>query len=168
MRSLMPEALHEALLRSGLRVATAESCTGGMLAAALTYRAGSSAYFEGAMVAYQERRKEAWLDVRAETLARYTAVSEKTAQEMLMGILASAAADVGLATTGYAGPGGGTATEPCGTVYIACGNKTDYKVHRCVFSGTRAEVRASAVRFALKELATWLQTHLKEDTIDGK
>ena len=85
-----------------------------------------------------------------------------------MGILASAAADVGLATTGYAGPGGGTATEPCGTVYIACGNKTDYKVHRCVFSGTRAEVRASAVRFALKELATWLQTHLKEDTIDGK
>ncbi len=103
----------------GLTLATAESCTGGLLAHRITNVPGSSAYYVGGLVAYANEMKEACLDVRPETLLAHGAVSEETVLEMARGARARMGADVALATTGIAGPGGGTAEKPVGLVYVA-------------------------------------------------
>ena len=115
----LPELLHKTLIERGVTLATAESCTGGTLASRLTALAGASAYFRGGVVAYSNEVKECALGVKHATLETHGAVSEETAREMAEGVRQRLGADYGVATTGIAGPGGGTPEKPVGTVWIA-------------------------------------------------
>lgn len=137
------------LRRRKLAVATAESCTGGMLAAALTDVPGSSDVFGWGLVTYSNEAKAQLLGVSRDTLAEFGAVSPQTAREMASGLLRVSGADIALATTGIAGPGGGSAEKPVGLVYIACGDEDDLQVKRCLFSGGRDAVRRQTVAEAL-------------------
>jgi len=108
--------LAQALEAAGVKLATAESCTGGLIAAALTELAGSSRWFERGFVTYSNESKHELLGVRLDTLAEYGAVSEAVAAQMAEGALARSRAALALAVTGIAGPGGGSAAKPVGTV----------------------------------------------------
>lgn len=150
-------ALAEAVLdrhrRAGLRLATAESCTGGAIAAALTDIAGSSDVFERGFVVYSNEAKTELLGVPADLVAKHGAVSEQVAAAMAEGALAHSRADLVLAVTGIAGPGGGSAAKPVGLVYIGWarrGTKPAVECHR--FPGDRAAVRAASVQRALELL----------------
>ncbi len=137
----------------GLRIATAESCTGGLIAAALTEIAGSSDVVECGFVVYSNGAKHRLLGVPEEMLARHGAVSEAVAVAMAEGALARAPADLAVAVTGIAGPGGATATKPVGLVHLACARRGQATVHRReVFAGDRAAVRAATVEIALAML----------------
>ena len=103
-----------------MTIATAESCTGGKISQAITSVPGSSEYFIGSIVAYQNRLKESLLDVNPQTLKQHGAVSEQTVSEMASGVRNRLESDIGVATSGIAGPGGGTPEKPVGTVWIAC------------------------------------------------
>ncbi|REL36371.1 CinA family nicotinamide mononucleotide deamidase-related protein [Thalassotalea euphylliae] len=112
----------QALLREqGKKITFAESCTGGMLASSMTRVAGSSAVFDGSFVSYANDQKQAMLGVNEQTLAQYGAVSEQTVQEMAQGALAKTGADIVVAVSGIAGPGGGSDDKPVGTVWLAWG-----------------------------------------------
>lgn len=145
------------LRRRKLAVATAESCTGGMLAAALTDVPGSSDVFGWGLVTYSNEAKAQLLGVSRDTLAEFGAVSLQTAREMASGLLRVSGADIALATTGIAGPGGGSAEKPVGLVYIACGDEDDLQVKRCLFSGGRDAVRRQTVAEALLMLERILE-----------
>lgn len=135
----------------GIKLATAESCTGGLVAAALTDIAGSSDVVERGFVVYSNQAKTEMLGVPAELIARIGAVSEEVARAMAQGGLARSAADVCIAITGVAGPGGGTAAKPVGLVHFACARKGGATVHeRHVFPGDRAAVRSASVVRALE------------------
>lgn len=150
------------LKKKGWRLAVAESCTGGALCDAITNVPGSSEYFLGGVVAYGNDLKREWVGVRAATLKKFGAVSESVAGEMAQGMLRrsgapnSGGADVALAVTGIAGPGGGTKEKPVGTVFIALttAGKTEVK-HFC-FPGDRLEFKRRVVAEAL----SWLQKEL--------
>jgi nicotinamide-nucleotide amidase len=133
--------------------ATAESCTGGLIAGAITDVAGSSAWFDRGFVTYSNEAKIEMLGVRAETLGLHGAVSEATAREMAAGALARSGADIAVAVTGIAGPTGGSPGKPVGLVCLAwaCRGAT---VDACSlhFTGDRAAVRAAAVAAALEGL----------------
>lgn len=116
----LEEAVGKLLLEKNLTVGTAESCTGGFVASRLTSVPGSSAYFRGAVVAYDNTVKMSLLGVSEATLAAHGAVSEETVQAMAQGARRALGCDVAIATSGIAGPGGGTATKPVGTLCIAC------------------------------------------------
>jgi PncC family amidohydrolase len=139
--------------RKGLSVATAESATGGLIAHTLTNTPGSSAFFLGGVVAYHNSAKTALLGVRHTTLKRFGAVSQQTAAEMAEGARKVFQADIGLSTTGIAGPNGGSPAKPVGLVYIGCASThgTDSKKH--VFSGDRLENKRSFCLAALHLLA---------------
>ncbi len=111
------------LLKNRKSIATAESCTGGLVAHRITSIPGSSAYFEGSVVAYSYALKEKLLNVSPEILSTYGAVSEETVRAMLKGLLEKLGTDIGIAISGIAGPGGGTPEKPVGTIWIAVGNK---------------------------------------------
>lgn len=115
----LPELVHKKLTASGKTLATAESCTGGTIASKITAFSGASAYFKGGIVAYSNEVKESVLGVRKETLKAYGAVSEETVCEMAEGVRKSLNTDYAIATTGIAGPTGGTLDKPVGTVWIA-------------------------------------------------
>ncbi len=156
---MMAEAanLIDKLRRRGLTVATAESCTGGMLAAALTDVPGSSDVFGWGLVTYSNEAKAQMLGVSRDTLAEFGAVSSQTAAEMACGLLRISGADIALTTTGVAGPGGGSAEKPVGLVYIACGNENDLQAKRCNFSGGSDAVRRQTVAEALSRLERVLE-----------
>jgi nicotinamide-nucleotide amidase len=141
-----------ALLKShGLMLATAESCTGGGVAQVITEVAGSSAWFERGFVTYSNLSKQQMLGVRETTLEQHGAVSEMTVREMVAGALQHSAAQVALAVSGIAGPDGGTADKPVGTVWFAWGIKDgETRAQRYHLEGNRAEVRAKSVRIALQ------------------
>lgn len=142
-------ALHE----HGMMLATAESCTGGGVASAVTEIAGSSAWFDRGFVTYSNQAKVDMLGVTKDTLDSFGAVSEATVHEMVAGALRHSQARIALAVSGIAGPGGGTAEKPVGTVWFAWGIKDGTSVarqHR--FAGNRAEIRAQAVHLALQGL----------------
>jgi nicotinamide-nucleotide amidase len=141
-----------ALLKShGLMLATAESCTGGGVAQAITEVAGSSAWFERGFITYSNLSKQQMLGVREATLKQHGAVSEMTVREMVAGALANSAAQVALAVSGIAGPDGGTTDKPVGTVWLAWGTENgEAHAQRHQLSGNRAEVRNQAVRIALQ------------------
>ena len=147
----------EGLFRRGLHVATAESCTGGMVSAALTDVPGSSDVFGWGLVTYSNEAKTRLLGVKDATLAQWGAVSPQTATEMLAGLLRISGADVAVATTGVAGPGGGSAEKPVGLVYIACGDAEHVEIERCFFSGDRDSVRRQTVARALDMLEQYLE-----------
>lgn len=143
--------LGAALHMHGMMLATAESCTGGGVASTVTEIAGSSAWFERGFVTYSNQAKVDMLGVSTDTLARFGAVSEATVREMVAGALRNSQAQVGLAVSGIAGPGGGTVDKPVGTVWFAWGIKGGTPVaHLHLLAGNRAEIRMQAVRIALQ------------------
>lgn len=130
---------------------TAESCTGGWIAKVLTDIAGSSAWFECGIAAYSYESKQALLGVRPETLEHAGAVSRETVLEMVSGALAHSAASLAVAVTGIAGPGGGTADKPVGTVWIAWKRRGGYATAEVFhFDGDREAVRRQTVAAALE------------------
>ena len=138
--------------KEGERIAVAESCTGGGLAAALTSLAGSSAWFDRGFVTYSNEAKQDLLGVSLATLKRFGAVSEEVARQMARGALEESRATLTVAITGVAGPGGGTPAKPVGLVWIAWASKTSVKARRFHFKGGRAAVRRQAVAAALAGL----------------
>ena len=136
--------------RAGLRLATAESCTGGLVAALLTEVAGSSDVVECGFVTYSNEAKMEMLGVMQETLTAHGAVSRETAEEMALGALTHSRADVAVSITGIAGPGGATPTKPVGLVHLATARQGHVlqAVHE-VFPGDRSAVRLAALRQAL-------------------
>lgn len=135
----------------GLRVATAESCTGGLVAGALTEIAGSSDVVERGFVVYSNAAKETMLDVPAATLKRYGAVSEQTAVAMAAGALENSLADLAVSITGIAGPGGGSKQKPVGLVHFAAASRNGKSLHKRRLFGKigRARVRERSVMQAL-------------------
>ncbi|MBP0492330.1 CinA family protein [Pararoseomonas indoligenes] len=139
-----------ALRERGLTSATAESCTGGLVAAALTAVPGSSDVVQGGFVTYSNAMKSRLLGVPEAVLTLHGAVSQECARAMAEGALGAAEAGLAIATTGIAGPSGGSAEKPVGLVYIAVARAGgDSAVRRCHFPGDRDEVRAATVETAL-------------------
>lgn len=145
----MQEAAGRALVERGLTVATAESCTGGLVAAQLVDYPGISAALNEAHVTYANEAKVKYCGVKEETLERFGAVSEQTALEMARGLREKSGADITVATTGIAGPGGGTPEKPVGLVYVACASRNGVNVERLQLSGDRKRVRFLAALRAL-------------------
>ena len=146
------------LKRRGLKLATAESCTGGWIAQAVTSAPGSSAWFDRGFVTYSNEAKRELLGVRARTLARFGAVSRETAREMAAGALARSRAQISIAVTGVAGPTGGTRIKPVGTVCLAWSQKKgamESVMRR--FAGGRERVRRQSVIAALQGLLERLE-----------
>lgn len=144
----------------GLRHKTmccAESCTGGLIGAAMTDMAGSSEYFLGSAVTYSNEAKMKLLGVREQTLADHGAVSEETASEMALGAAALFGADYSVAITGIAGPGGETPTKPVGLVYIAVSDGSRVVVTKNNFEGGRQQVRDSTVMEACGLLKDFIE-----------
>ncbi len=149
------------LKERGMTLAVAESCTGGRLAAAFTAAAGASKYFLGGVVAYANEVKINVLEVECEAIEKHGAVSREVAGQMAAGVREIAGADCAIATTGIAGPGGGTSEKPVGTVWVATATaikNADGKVSETVaalkmqFHGSRTEIMDQAVRAAIEAL----------------
>ena len=160
--------LAEVLLQHGWMLATAESCTGGLIAARCTDLAGSSQWFERGFVTYSNDAKHELLGVDSHLLAQEGAVSEAVARDMALGALRHSKAQVSLAVTGVAGPSGGSRSKPVGTVWFAwatpsdsgptLGAETAWVKTECMqFSGDRAAVRAATVAHALETLLSLLK-----------
>ncbi|MCD8390638.1 MAG: CinA family protein [Firmicutes bacterium] len=147
----------ELLIAKKMTVSTAESCTGGLLSAFLTSVSGASEVLNECIVTYSNEAKMRELGVKRETLDAFGAVSEQTAREMAAGICEKTGADVGISVTGIAGPTGGTAQKPVGTVYIgvSVNGKADASLFH--FDGNRDEVRSQTCREALKMTAERLK-----------
>lgn len=141
-----------------LTAATAESCSGGLLSHILTEVSGSSGYFIGGVVAYSNRIKEQVLGVDSRTIIRYGAVSEETAREMAQGICQKFRTDIGLSTTGIAGPTGGTPEKPVGLVWIGIHLKDQTHTFECHFKGDRGTVKAHTVLEVLTRLLEILES----------
>ena len=148
----MENALVLSLREKGLTLACAESCTGGLIAKRITDISGSSQVFLGGCVTYDCSAKEKLVGVSHETLEKYGAVSEQTAREMARGVRLALGADIGIATTGIAGPGGGTPEQPVGTVYIAVSTAEGEKVKLLTLSPKRSRefIRICAATNAMK------------------
>ncbi|WP_417515152.1 nicotinamide-nucleotide amidase [Marinobacter sp.] len=152
------EKLAEQLIAAGITVVTAESCTGGWVAKVLTDKAGSSAYVVGGLVTYSNDAKQQLLGVTDVSLNNHGAVSEPVVREMVAGALATTGANVAVAISGIAGPGGGSEEKPVGTVWFAWGSSaenTEAVVRH--FSGDRDQVRRQAVLFALQGVSGLLK-----------
>lgn len=150
----------ERLAAVGMMLATAESCTGGWVAKSLTDIAGSSAWLDRGFVTYSNAAKVEMLGVSPATLEAHGAVSEAVALEMVRGALQHSRAQVALAITGIAGPGGGTSEKPVGTVWLAWGREGGEAIARCEhLAGDRGQVRAQSVRAALAGVLSLLSGH---------
>lgn len=138
----------------GLTLATAESCTGGLIVGALTEISGSSAVVDRGFVTYSNQAKIDLLGIRPETLERHGAVSRQTAVEMVEGALSRSGCDVAVAVTGIAGPSGGTEEKPVGLVHLAARSRNGALLHREMRYGEigRSEIRLATVRTALDML----------------
>ncbi|MES2840706.1 MAG: CinA family protein [Pseudomonadota bacterium] len=146
------ETLARALKTRGLMMATAESCTGGLIAGACTDLSGSSDWFERGFVTYSNAAKTSMLGVPAALIAQHGAVSEPVARAMAAGALAQSAAQLTVAVTGVAGPTGGSADKPVGTVWFGWATPAGTFTEHQRFDGDRAAVRAATVRHALAGL----------------
>lgn len=145
--------LGERMLEKGWWLASAESCTGGWVAQTVTAVAGSSGWFDRAFVTYSNEAKQDMLGVSQQTLLDQGAVSEAVVLEMAQGALDKSRADLSVAISGVAGPGGGTTDKPVGTVWFAWGSRTKGVKASCHrLFGDREQVRRQAVRIALDEL----------------
>jgi nicotinamide-nucleotide amidase len=144
--------LAEAMRRRGWRMATAESCTGGLIAAACTAVAGSSDWFERGFVTYSNAAKTAMLGVAADLITAHGAVSEAVARAMAQGALAHAPVDLAVAVTGIAGPGGAVPGKPVGTVWLALATAQGISAELLQLDGDRGAVRGATVAAALLRL----------------
>ena len=157
--------LLELLSKHNLKIATAESCTGGLVAGVLCDISGISAYFEEGYITYSEEAKCKNLGVLPETLAHYGVVSCEVAEEMAMGAAERANADCAIATTGVAGPTGGTEENPVGTVCFACVVRNQVLTERMIFEGNRMEIRMQAAVYAIEMLCDYIES-CYEDGVD--
>ena len=148
----LEEKIVHLLKEKGYTITTAESCTGGLLAGRILNVSGASEVYNEGHITYSNEAKERLLGVNTDTLKVYGAVSAQTATEMALGAAKVANANVGLSTTGIAGPGGGTKEKPVGLVYVGCAINGEVVVEECHFRGTREEVRNAAVESVLQLL----------------
>ena len=146
------QTLAERLRARGWRIAAAESCTGGLIAAACTAVAGSSDWFERGFVTYSNEAKTELLGVPPALIAAHGAVSEEVARAMVNGALAHAPVQLAVAVTGIAGPGGAVPGKPVGTVWLAWGTAAAVQAERLQLDGDRAAVRSGTVHAALQRL----------------
>ena len=154
----LAEEVGQGLKTRGLMLATAESCTGGWIAEAVTMVPGSSAWFERGFVTYTYVSKREMLGVSADTLAQHGAVAEPTVREMARGALAASHAQIAVAVSGTAGPGGGTLEKPVGTVCLAWRAKNgETRSETQRFAGNREAVRRQAVTHALEGVLRLLE-----------
>lgn len=144
------EALVKALIENNLKVATAESCTGGLVAKKITSVSGASACFDLGVVTYANEQKMKILGVKKENLENFGAVSEEVALDMSLGVKKISGADFGIGITGLAGPGGATKDKPVGLVYISICSDKVHKALKFIFDGDRKSVREQAAEEALK------------------
>ena len=150
----MVEELVNKLIEKNLIIATAESCTGGMLAKKITDISGSSRIFEMGLVSYANRIKNEFLDVPNDVLNTVGAVSEETARQMALGITKLAKSDIGIGITGIAGPTGGTPEKPVGLVYYSIYLKRENKliVNKLLLKGSRDEIREQTTEMVIDEV----------------
>lgn len=149
----LAEDIRDGFAARGLWLATAESCTGGLIAGCLTHVSGSSAVVDRGFVTYTNEAKTEMLGVPASLITELGAVSDRVAEAMAVGAVAHSRADVAVAVTGIAGPTGGTATKPVGLVFIARAMRgSDIVVERHIFAGDRGAVRLATVKRALELL----------------
>ncbi|MBB3389355.1 nicotinamide-nucleotide amidase [Rhizobium sp. BK275] len=148
----MAENIIRDFTAAGLLVSTAESCTGGLIVGALTEISGSSAVVDRGFVTYTNTAKMQMLGVQEETLARFGAVSEETARQMVHGALFRSRADLAVAVTGIAGPSGGSPEKPVGLVHLAAKSRSGKLIHRKMLYGDigRTEIRLATIRTALQ------------------
>lgn len=156
------EKVVDFLKKRGLSVSTAESCTGGLLCGRIINVPGASAVIETGIVTYSNEAKREYLGVKRSTLRKYGAVSSKCAAQMAKGICKRTGADVGIATTGIAGPDGGTDEKPVGLVYIACAFRGKVRICMCNLSGNREQIRGQAVDAALKLTYGYIREQYKK------
>lgn len=157
-RETLPQSVARLLRGSGLTLSVAESCTGGLLASWLTEVPGASIYFDRAAVTYSNQSKTEWLGISKRTLLDQGAVSETCARAMATGLRLNTRTDITLAITGIAGPDGGTADKPVGTVFIALSANDAEQAKGYRFSGTREQIRKIAACMALE----WIRRYLVE------
>lgn len=148
----------ESLKKHGLTLATAESCTGGMLGEVLTQVPGSSEYYLGGVISYSNDLKAGFLGVQHETLEKFGAVSKTTAVEMAVGIREKAKADLGVSITGVAGPDGGSLEKPVGLVYIGLATQRGVEANKFQFHGNRDSIRQLSVQAALD----WIRRYMSK------
>ena len=146
---LSVQNLSDLCIQRQIMIATAESCTGGLIAGALTEVAGSSAFFDRGFVTYSNESKQALLGVDLNILENYGAVSAKCSQAMAQGALNNSNAQIAVSVTGIAGPGGGSENKPVGLVYVGIATHETVDVVKCNFSGTRSDIRNLTVFKAL-------------------
>jgi PncC family amidohydrolase len=144
------------LRQQGLRLAVAESCTGGLVGHLITNVPGSSTYYMGSVTAYAYEAKVRLLDVRWETLEKYGAVSKETVLEMACGVRRALAADIGVAVSGIAGPGGGTPDKPVGLAWVGLSAAGVDEAWRFHWKGDRVYVKEQAARAVLQRLVDYL------------
>ena len=145
---------------ANLQLATAESCTGGGVAKALTELAGSSAWFTGGLVTYSNQAKQQLLGVTASDLEKHGAVSESVVTAMVQGACQALGADLAVAISGVAGPSGGSVAKPVGYVWLAWGNAVQQQATVFNFTGDRRQIREASIDKALEGLLEWLQKSL--------
>ena len=156
MKETLEVTTGKLLLERGLRLATAESCTGGLVGHLLTNVPGSSAYYLGSIIAYSNEMKVSLLNVSWETLDHFGAVSGEVAQEMALGVRRAMEADIGLSVTGIAGPGGATPEKPVGTTWIGLSTANVNQVRHYLWRGDRLENKEQSARAALQQLVDFL------------
>lgn len=157
MKTRLAKEIGRLLKKKGWRLSLAESCTGGALASAITDLPGTSEYFEAGVVTYSNQSKSDFLGVRPDTLKKFGSVSGAVAKAMAEGMRKRSGAEVVLAVTGIAGPGGGTEAKPVGTVYIALATAKKCEAKHFRFEGGRLKFKKSVVKAAL----VWLQKELR-------
>lgn len=155
-RARAEESIARLMKELRITLATAESCTGGLLSHKITNVSGSSEYFIGGIIAYDNKIKEVLLNVPIQLLKRFGAVSKETALAMARGVKTKLVSDIGIAITGIAGPTGGSKIKPVGTVFIAISGKTKKECKRFLFKGNRKTIKLSASSKALDMLKDFL------------
>ena len=148
----LPEKILYEAKRANLKISCAESCTGGLVGAALTEIPGSSEIFNGSAVTYSNEAKKNILGVNENTLKNFGAVSEQCAMEMARGALRIYDADIAVSITGIAGPDGGSELKPVGTVCFGVASREKVKTFTKIFPGDRSDIRKGAVNFALEKI----------------
>lgn len=152
----LSKKLHSLLYGTGKTLATAESCTGGGIAAAIVATSGSSDYFKGGVVSYCNEIKNRLLGVSLETIEKYNVVSAEVATEMCLGAMNALQTDYAISITGCAGPGGGTPEIPVGTIWIGYGRKDDIRTFKLTEDNGRAENLQNATKKALELIINYL------------
>ena len=155
---MITKLLGEKLIEKDLTIVTAESCTGGLIGNLITDVPGASRYFLGGIIAYSNEAKIKLLGVKKETLEEYGAVSEECAREMVIGVTNLFNSDIGIATTGIAGPSGGSNEKPVGLVYVGLKMREKVSVRRYFFDGNRKEIKRKIAEQAIKDVIDILNT----------